>query len=259
MGGLQEPCGYCKKEEIIVHNLFSISALSCILMAIFAVSSFVKEKCLKKKYPKFFKITLCIDFLFFIIILLIYIYDRNKRYIVCEEFHNCHGGENNTLFAESYLFSTKDSSCMGLSPLIDSFSVRNNGDELCENTPYGCCYISSQCDSCMKDTTPWTYTEYINFQNTYRERGIEHFSSINTNIVMDDKNGTNCPQMKDVIIDYLTLEKESNNNYFIIVYFIYVIVNVIQFIYLYFNPEKFNMQYGKMDNEQDGQKLRASA
>ena len=128
---------------------------------------------------------------------------------------------------------------------------------VCTDSPYGCCYLSVDCDSKMKSNKHWTYSIYS------RGPHIKHFASMNTYITQKDENGTNCPQLDDLILDYLHKEEDESFSYCKAMVICYLCSSITQ-LCIYKNSKRFrekdvSVSYSGLESSGDGQKLRASA
>lgn len=214
----------------------------CLMIATI-ISYLIKDIYLKDKYLKIIHLSLCIDRIFVIIIVCVMMYDTSREVSTCEFFHDCYQGENDTLLAESYSYTVKEPECPSSPyPLVYSFSDRHSngntetahvpwagsaGATICPDSPYDCCYLSTYCDSIMK-LGGWHYTSYL-----HRPSGPQflHFGSMNTHITQKDENGTNCPQLDDIIIDYLHMKEDESFFYctFMIVCYLFACITQIYF------------------------------
>ena len=249
---------------------------SCLMVATI-ISYLTKHIYLKDKYPKIINLSLCIDRIFIIILSCVGMYDLSQEVSTCEFFHDCYQGENDSLSAESYTYKVKEPECPSSPlPLIYSFSDRHSngntemrhvpwggssGAMVCTDSPYDCCYLSTQCDSLMK-LGGWHYTSYLHRPT---ETQSPHFSSMNTYITQKDENGTNCPQLDDLIIDYLHMKEDESFFYCTFMIVCYLFACITQ-IYFYKKVTYYHKKGGKtytdlesgVDDKEDV-KIRASA
>ena len=285
MGDLQEPCGYCKKEHIFdPFSFLDIPFYSSCIVLLTIIIFLIKDKKFKgmeekKSFPSadawiadfdgkdFLKKSLCFDKFYISIVSFLFIYflyDSNRgETTTCEYFHNCHGGRNDTLFAESYWFETKGS-CPSDSELTDSFFERHQNGRVemrylpwlgyigsaCVDIPYGCFYISTLCDTLMGRQGS-SYSEFQRGEDFRREN--IHFSEINTKITKKDEIGSNCPQYNTLIMDYLIRSRGEDILFAIILIVDYIIINIALYIYIYKNGK--DREYGQLD----GATMRGSA
>ena len=243
------------------------------LMIFVIVIYLIKNDFLMKKYPKIIHFSVFIDQIFIFIFACVMLYDLSLDTSTCEFFHDCYEGENDSLLAESYTYEVKESECPPhAGPLIDSFHDRHSNSHLevrdtpwsgysmatvCTDSPNGCCYLSVDCDSKMKSNKHWTYSIYS------RGSHIKHFASMNTYITQKDENGTNCPQLDDLILDYLHKEEDESFSYCKAMVICYLCSSITQ-LCIYKNSKRFrekdvSVSYSGLESSGDGQKLRASA
>ena len=249
------------------------SAIFCLLTIVIYL---VKAYTFEEKYPRFIRYSSCIDQIYILIGLCIFVYEGQKTdyNTTCEFFHDCFEGVNDTLYADSYWFKINSPTCPHVSEMVDSFSERHSngpteiaqvpwggssGATVCPESEYDCCYLSTHCDSTMKQPSHWSYSSYLRRP----PRTIEwlHFSSVNTYITQRDENGTNCPQYEDIILDYLHKDRESNLHSFLFMIYLYVISTITSICYYKKCMEKKtpNSEYGEVDGDTDTTRLRASA
>ena len=247
------------------------------LMLFVIVIYLIKCDFLMKKYPKIIQFSVFIDQIFIFIFACVMLYGLSLDTSTCEFFHDCYEGENDSLLAESYTYEVKGSECpRHAGPLIDSFSDRHSNSHLemrktpwsgfglstvCNDSPYGCGYLSVDCDSKMKSNTTWHYSTYS------RGPHSKYFSSMNTYITQKDENGTDCPQYDDLIIDYLHKKDDESYTYCKGMVICYLCSSITQFC-IYKTSKRFreNNVRGKysdlesrVDQVDDGQRLRGSA
>ena len=107
---------------IILDDAFYSGCLMFFVIVIFLI----KNDFLMKKYPKIIRFSVFIDQIFIFIFACVMLYDLSLDTSTCEFFHDCYGGEDDALLAESYTYEVKGSECpRHAGPLIDSFSDRH--------------------------------------------------------------------------------------------------------------------------------------
>ena len=241
--------------------IFDLSFYSGCLMGLIIIIFLIKKKYLLGKYRK----SMVVDSLYIFIFACIFIYDSSRDVSTCDFFYGCYPGENDSLLANSYTYTVKGSECpRNLGPLIRSFSNRhsngnlelrhvswaNNGlANICTDSPYGCCYISTYCDTMVKLGGDFHYSRYIS--NIQTGPNSLHFSSINTLITQMDVNGTNCPQLDDIILDYLHKKREQNSFYCWVMVVCYLIPCIIQ-LCMYKKYPNFNERREKYNGINGG-------
>ena len=251
---------------------YDISFYSALLACATILIYLIKEKYLRGKYRGLMHV----DPIYIFIYCCFFLYDMSKDVSTCEFFHDCYEGANDALLSHSYSYEVKESECpSNPGPLIDSFSDRHNNGKVelkhtlwadgglasvCIDSPYGCCYISTHCDSMMKSHIREVY--YSDFLKRTTGPHSLHFSSMNTYITQMDVNGTDCPQLDDLILDYLHKEEEQSLSFFQIMIGSYLISSIVQLLIICSRKkQRPQTQYSGITEQQsdDGQKLRGSA
>ena len=223
-----------------------------------------KKYYLIKHYPLFSVCSMHIDrFMIFCysiyFIYLLYTSSSNN----CEYFYDCYEGSNNTLLSNSYSIDI-NRECPTLSIFVDLYSdSHRNGRNIpplnppdsstCPDSPYDCCYFPTHCDSCIRGDLSghYTYSKYLRGPENIFADGIHpHFGSVNTKITQMDAEGTNCPELNDLLINYLIDKRRNTIFNFIWMIIVYLIIIVIIYCYdksLYPNYHKSPLYpgYGK--------------
>lgn len=108
----------------------------------------------------------------------------------CSVYTGCSGGPHNTLDHDTYLFKWSPTrECPTLLEMIP--------DGPCEATEFGCCQISTTCDTYSR-----LQVDYETYQDTLHSEFHKGF--IETTYPKTDANGTGCPTDKEIIDQYLS-------------------------------------------------------
>ena len=223
-----------------------------------------KKYYLMKHRPLFSEFSMHIDRFMIVcysiyIIYLLYTSSSNN----CEYFYDCYEGSNNTLLSNSYSIDI-DGECPPLSIFVDLYSdSHRNGRNVpplkphkystCPDSPYDCCYFPTHCDSCIRGdlSGDYTYSRYLRAPETIFADGIHpHFGKVNTKITQMDAEGTNCPELNDLLLYYLIDKRRNTFFNFIWMIIVYLIIIIIIYCYdksMYPNYHKSSLYpgYGK--------------
>ena len=229
------------KDEIfyLKDEQFSISSLLIILMLLspILITMFLKNKDKYKNLNtenkecifEINRLLLCYSYLMILCLLIRFsyidenlsvngfLYDKNvkidcsdKPFDCCEIYDKCYN-DNNNINSDTYIYNIKKGGqCNTLSEII----LLNYKEENCEDSEFGCCYIKTSCDSYMRKN--FSYYEYSIINSKKFPHGY-----MNTGEKKIDKDGSNCNNIEDIILDHV------NKNDYIFRYFIMIIILVI--------------------------------
>ena len=231
---------YFSKMELVLSQNLTVYQYSTLLLFIFLLSYILKDKYFLSKYRTFIGYSLCLDRIFLCIVCVILFYDRLQNEYTCTFYHDCFKGNNDTLLSDNYWFILKGTVCPSPYELVLSFQERyplngrtimedvpcggSTGAIICPDSPYDCCYLSIHCDSSIKNNLD--YSHYLDSPSN--PEIVTYFGSINTHFTQTNVNGTNCPQYDDLILDFLRVEKEMCDFYFIFMIFFYILSFITQ-------------------------------
>lgn len=161
-----------------------------------------------------------------IIIMLIAIYRYNANTLeVCNFPRWCHEGVNNTIIPSNYYYQMD--TCPRVKAWLISWYEDTDPpylDNDCSKSDYGCCtYESARCTEAIENGDHYSF--YLILRGAW-------FS----NILKEDKDGTNCPTIEEIILRVSNNSKNNYPLYFITVYLLQLFSLIIALsIILYSN------------------------
>ena len=143
-----------------------------------------------------------------IIIMLIEIYRYNANALeVCNFPRWCHEGVNNTIIPSNYYYQMD--TCPRVKAWLISWYEDTDPpylDNDCSESGFGCCtYESARCTEAIENDDDYSF--YLRLRGAW-------FS----NILKEDKDGTNCPTIEEIILRVSNNSKINYPLYFITVY-----------------------------------------
>lgn len=181
--------------------VFEVIVYICIMSLITHCFFKVDEKKIPDSDFKGYYILGCICSVYIIIVLLInYFTDQLE---VCSYPRFCNEGLYDKI-VETNFYYLKEECPKEYSWIVHEYNTEH--DTECDDTEYGCCYISSEEISCSERSkvvfNVSSYSKYIEYVNQYHGK-------FNIGISKVDKEGTNCPSIEEVIYDYSAKEEDN--------------------------------------------------
>ena len=227
-------------------NTFILNCCLLILLIngfIYCCINISSEKNIKRdNFLKCVYLTTCIYI--FGYITLLYYRDTIIQRSVCEYNYYCEI-VNNTLMSYKYYYLTDTEECLNYLELSDLY-FDNNYDKpdyinnYCGTSEYGCCRINNRCEFSFTTVDLHEYhtnpTEiYNNFLNANRYTGYASIS-----VYKENEEGSNCPTMKTIILDYVNNIK-IHYIYISVVIYLLIIILISYIIYCYLDNEYFGL------------------
>ena len=171
-----------------------------------------------------------------------FLYDKDvkidcsdKSFDCCEIYDNCYN-DNNEIKSDTYVYNIKKGKeCNTFSEIINL----NYEEEECEKSEFGCCYIRTTCDSYMRGN--YTYNDFNFIINKGYPYGYE-----NTGIKKIDREGTNCNNLEDIIIEHVNKNNDNIFSLIIIIIIMFIIINIS-----IINREKIKMKFEEIKEKYD--------
>ena len=227
-------------------NTFILNCCLFILLIngfIYCCINISSEKNIKRdNFLKCVYLTTCIYI--FGYITLLYYRDTIIQRSVCEYNYYCEI-VNNTLMSYKYYYLTDAEECLDYLELSDLY-FDNNYDKPhyinnnCETSEYGCCRINNRCEFSFitvndSDIHRNPTEIYNNYLNANRYTGYATIS-----VYKENEEGSNCPTMKTIILDYVNNVK-IHYIYISVVIYVLIIILISYIIYCYLDNEYFGI------------------
>ena len=152
-----------------------------------------------------------------------FLYDKDieldcsdKSFDCCKIYDKCYN-DDNKIKSDTYVYNVKKGgTCYPLHEMV----TLNNIEEDCENSEFGCCYINTSCDSYSRGN----YT-YYDLSLTYG-KGFP-YGYVNTGKTKNDKDGTNCDNLEDTIMNHVNHNNETIFSSLTLIIIIFILFNMI--------------------------------
>jgi hypothetical protein len=200
---------FLEDERSYARNSF-LYAISCMALICFAGTLFH----FTNKTIVFYKDLSIISIIFLTLIFAFDVYTMGKETCLFAKW--CHEGIDDQIIPGFYFYQMNECPRSNSWLTDDYFEFDVQKNDSCETAKYGCCEVRSiDCDAAYDDDYG-TYSFYQMILNDYR-------GSWSISINKQDKEGTNCPTVEDVIYRASTNDK----NDYLVLYLSYTITTMI--------------------------------